>query len=208
MISIKSDFEEKQIEADLLIEHIIEVSSTICSINKASILKSAFVLMLYNMTESTTRSVLERVHEKISRYGYSEQSDKIKKLSIDFYFRNGNGNKHKTSLDKVLANTLFFPVLSEFEKKINLFSGNLDVKEINNILNKYGIGKIKSENSDKLLLVKNKRNKIAHGEDMFKESCRNITVSELSEIKEATVDVLSQLIDLTERYLLQERYRS
>ncbi len=208
MISIKSDFVEKQAEANVLIEHISEVSNGQGGVNKTSILKSAFIILLYNMIESTTRSTLERVHEKISRYDYSQQSIKIKKLSIDFYFRNGNGNKHKESLDKVVTNTLFFPSLSDFEKRIRLFSGNLDVQEINNIINRYGIGKIKCENSIKILLVKNKRNKIAHGEDMFKEACRNLTISELNEIKDVTIGVLNQLIELTDRYLSQERYRS
>jgi hypothetical protein len=209
LISIKSDFEERCNEADILLQHISEMSLTMTgNVQETSILKSAFVILLYNVIESTMTSVLERVHEKISRVHYLDSSDKIKLLIVEFYFKNKNTRHHKLMVDDISNNKLNLPLLSEFTNRINLFSGNLDAREIDNILGRYGIGSITSKDRSKLLFVKNKRNKIAHGEEMFKESCRNSTVSELRDIKKAVSEVLSQVIDLTESYFQYEKYRA
>lgn len=208
LISIKSDFEERCNEADILLQHISELSLTMRgNVQETSILKSAFVMLLYNVIESTMTSVLERVHEKVSRIHYLESSDKIKLLIIEFNFKNKNTKQHKLMVDNISSNKLNLPLLSEFTSRINLFSGNLDAREIDKILGRYGIGTITSKDRKKLLFVKNKRNKIAHGEEMFKESCRNSTVSELRNTKKAVSEVLSQVIDLTESYFKYEKYR-
>jgi hypothetical protein len=51
MISVNSDLSEKKIEAQILIDLISEISTQKKSVQKASILKSAQILLLYNMIE-------------------------------------------------------------------------------------------------------------------------------------------------------------
>ncbi|PKG37754.1 MAE_28990/MAE_18760 family HEPN-like nuclease [Psychromonas sp. Urea-02u-13] len=206
MYTIKDDFEEKRLEADVLINHIQDLSTEAGSVNKVAILKSAFVILLYNVIESTTVLILERVHETVARHQYTELSDLLKKLYIEHYLFNESKKKQKVTLDLIIDSSLAFPGFDELTKKINLFSGNLDARELSKILSRYGIGKITSANKDKLLIVKNKRNKIAHGEVMFKECCRNSTNTELNQIKTAVFDSLSQMILLTDKYLEQKRY--
>jgi hypothetical protein len=207
LISVKSEFDEKKVDISLLLEHISEVSLLRESnVHKIAILKSSFMLLLYNTIESTVSALLEKVHEKASEHTYDELSEKLKSLFVDYYFISQNGRMHKRHLDMVIVNDAQFPEFSEFGKKVKTFSGNLDAREIDNVLSKYGIGKIQSQNKDKLLVVKNIRNKVAHGEVMFKESCRNLTISELSTIKDATVNALQDIIQKTELYLTQTRY--
>jgi MAE_28990/MAE_18760-like HEPN len=206
LFSIKADFEEKRGEAEQLINHINEVSKESGNVNTVSILKSSFIILLYNAVESTTVLVLEKVHDKASRHNYVELSDHLKQLFVEFYLLKENQKKQKKTLNLIIENSLTFPIYIEFVKKFNLFSGNLDARELSKIISRYGIGKISSKDKDKLLIVKNNRNKIAHGEMMFKECCRNMTIRELDEIKKAVFDALSQMIIMTEYYFEQKRY--
>jgi len=204
--TIKNDFLGKRKEADILINHIKELSSKTGNVDKVAILKSAFIMLLYNVIESTAVSILERVHEKIVRYKYSELSDQLKTLFVEYYLFGENKKKQQSTLNSVIDNSLTFPEFEELIKKISLFSGNLDSRELTKIMGRYGIGKITSSNKEKLLIVKNNRNKIAHGEVMFKECCRNSTFEELSLIQLAVFDALDQMILSTETYLDQKRF--
>lgn len=207
MISVKSDFEEKKIDIDILLNHINEVSIYKgANVHKVAILKSSFMLLLYNTIESTISLLLEKVHETASIHNYGELSDKLKLLFVEYYFVSQSGNKHKQHLDMIMLNSAQFPSFNEFDKRVKTFSGNLDAREIDNVLSKYGIGKIQSEKREKLLIVKNLRNKIAHGEVMFKESCRNLTISELDQIRNATVLAMQDAIAKTEHFIEQSRY--
>lgn len=206
MHTVRDDFEEKRVEATILLEHVKELSGLSGNINKVAIVKSAFMVLLYNAIESTTVLVLERVHEKVSRHKYDELSEPLKKLFAEFYlFKEGKRKQH-LNLNSIINNLLNFPTFEELTKKVNLFSGNLDARELSNILSRYGIGKITASNKEKLLIVKNKRNQIAHGEVMFKECCRNYTYDDLSTIKTAVFDSLNQMIELAERYFENSRY--
>lgn len=207
MISVKSDFREKCIDIQVLFDHINEIESAkSSSVHKVSILKSSFIILLYNTIESTTRLLLDKVHEEASKYDYDQLSEKLKILFVEYYFASQNGKNHKKNLDMIVIKSLTFPNFNEFENRIKTFSGNLDSREIDKILSKYGIGKITTENKEKLLIVKNIRNKIAHGEEMFKESCRHFTLSDIELIKSATEKVLNDIIHQTENYLSRNRH--
>lgn len=206
MFSIKSDFVEKREEADLLLTHISELTAASGNINTVAILKSSFMILLYNMVESTTVLVLDRVHERASRHSYRDLSDKLRKLFVEYYLFKENQSKQIKQLNSIVDDALLFPEFDEFTRKVNLFSGNLDARELNNLLSRYGIGKVTSKNKEDLLTVKNNRNKIAHGELMLKECCRNSTITELEKIKMAVFDALDQIINLTETYFAQQRY--
>ncbi|WP_104403486.1 MAE_28990/MAE_18760 family HEPN-like nuclease [Vibrio penaeicida] len=206
MYTVKDDFDEKRIEASILLDHIKELSEKAGNVNKVAIIKSAFMVLLYNAIESTTVLVLERVHEKVSRHKYDELSDPLKKMFVECYLFNEGKRKQQLNLNSIVDNSLNFPTFEELTKKVNLFSGNLDARELTKILSRYGIGKITSVNKEKLLIVKNKRNQIAHGEVMFKECCRNSTHDELTIIQNAVFDSLDQMISLTERYFDNCKY--
>ncbi|OFJ34170.1 MAE_28990/MAE_18760 family HEPN-like nuclease [Vibrio cholerae] len=207
MNSVIADFEEKRIDIDILLDHINEVSySKGSNAHKVAILKSSFILVLYNTIESTISLILEKVHETASMHNYDELSDKLKLLFVEYYFVGSNGRNHKNNLDMIIINNVHLPSFSEFGKRVRTFSGNLDAREINIILSKYGIGEIKSKNKDKLLIVKNLRNKIAHGEVMFKESCRNYTISDLYQIRDATELAMQDAIANAEHFIKQTCY--
>jgi hypothetical protein len=207
MISIRAELAVKKEEAELLLLLTREVAELENGVIKAAILKSAFILLLYNMIEATITMIFERVHEKLADEHYIDLAPELKKVWIEFFFNKSSSAHFQTHLDKILANTLKFPTLSEFIKKIELFSGNLDAKKLNILLKKYGIGILNTNGKEKLLFVKNTRNKIAHGEEAFKDSCRNLTVTELAENRDAVFLALDSIVMQTDDYFRDQKYK-
>ncbi|MBE0465518.1 MAE_28990/MAE_18760 family HEPN-like nuclease [Halomonas colorata] len=207
MQSVRIDFDEKKKEAGILLSLVEELSVTPRSIEKTSIVKSAFIVLLYNMTESTLVAILEEIHEKLKRCPYKDLSNVLQTLYVDFYFGKAQTKANLKSLNATLFDDLRFPNFHDFSNRIRLFSGNLDVRSVNEILKKYGIAQIRPQNSSAVLLVKNKRNKIAHGEEMMKDSCRGMTCRELESLREAIDEFLGKVIDSVELYLSEKKYK-
>ena len=206
MISVKSDFNEKMDEANILLDHLDKVSKESHSVVKSAILKSSYVILLYNIIESTTRLTFEVIHDSISLYQYEQFSSEIKSLYVNYYFTKQSSKNHKENLDNVLLKELKFPLIEIYTKKITLFSGNLDARELNKLTKKYGIKPITNRNKKHLLDIKSKRNKLAHGEESFKDSCRGYSIEELATFGKSVNSSMTQLIDKTEVYLNGKNY--
>lgn len=206
MNQFKSKLDEKKHEAEQMLEIISEISQAEGSVNKTAMLKSAFVLLLYNIIESTAFLVFERVHEKIAIENYEQLGSKIRKVWVEFFFSHHTSEFHHEHLEKTLQQQLRFPHLEKFTDRIKLFSGNLDARKIDEILKKYDIGVITTPNRAKLLTIKNRRNSVAHGGEMFKDACRDLSDSDLDDLKKATFGVMDDLIGQADLYLREKKY--
>lgn len=116
LYTIKYDFEEKRLEAEILINHIQDVSNETGSVNKVAILKSAFIILLYNVIESTAVLILERVHEKVSRHQYSELSEQLKSFMLNTIC-SMKVKKQQVVLNLIIGNSLTFPDFDELTKR-------------------------------------------------------------------------------------------
>ncbi len=199
---------EKKIEADQMFEIISDIqrSDITNTITKAAMLRSAFVLLLYNMVESTAFLVFERVHECVANEHYGTLCGEMRKIWVDYFFSHHGPRDHHIHMEGTLDQTLKFPLLEVFSKKVRLFSGNLDGKKLNELLKKYGIELITAPGRDKLVTVKNRRNSVAHGEDMFKEACRDLSDSDLKELRDSTFATLDDLVANVEAFLARRSY--
>lgn len=199
---------EKKIEANQMFEIISDIQSSgvANAITKAAMLRSAFVLLLYNMVESTAFLVFERVHERVATEHYGSLCDEMRKIWVDYFFSHHGSSDHHIHMEGTLDQTLTFPLLEVFSKKVKLFSGNLDGKKLNELLKKYGVGPITAPGRDKLVIVKNRRNSVAHGEDMFKEACRDLSDSDLTELRDSTFAALDDLVANVETFLARRAY--
>lgn len=206
MNEFHTELQEKKAEADQMMEIISHVSGMNGAVVKTAILKSAFVLLLYNMIESTTFSVFDKIHEKLSEEDYLTLNAKLRKIWADFYFSNHSPGSHYNNLERTLKQTLRLPLLRDFMGKIKLFSGNLDARKIDGLLSKYGIGAIRSAGKGELATIKNRRNALAHGEKMFKQACRDLSENDLNLLKLATFNALDDLIAQVDSYLNEKKY--
>lgn len=206
MITVRNELSIRKEEAEVLFELINNLIAEPISINKSSILKSSLVLLLYNIVESTLFASFERIHEEFSNYTYNHLSNNIKNLYVDYYFKKHGDKMYKEHLDATLSCSIKMPCYSDYTNKINLFGGNIDARKINDLFKIYGIACIKSKHKDQLLIIKNKRNKIAHGEESFKEACRLFTLKEMETLKNSTFITMDELIDNFENYLTKKLY--
>lgn len=208
MISARADVAEKKQEAQILLDLVSEVSGRPESIVRAAILKSAHMLLLYNAIESTATIVLERVHDVLARETYSNLRPEIRKIWTEYFFQKHSEKSRYSHLEGTISGETKFPKLSDFLDHVTLFSGNLDGRAISELLTKYGIGSLNTGDRAKLLDIKSKRNKIAHGEEMFKEACRNYTVAEMGSYQAACFNALESVLDQADEYIAQKRFRS
>lgn len=206
MISIKSELVDKKEESGQMLAMIEDAASSRGGVVRSAILKSAYVIMLYNAIEATMSLVFERIHEEISRVNYVDLSPELKLIWVDFFFANQSSKTFKAHLDGAINKNLTLPFLREFTEKIKLFSGNLDARKLDQLLKKYGIGSLSTADRGKLLIIKTKRNKIAHGELSFKEGCRNMTSAELQGLQRATFSALDSIVKQAELYIASKKY--
>lgn len=208
MSDLQRELFEKKIEANQMFEIIsyIQMSDIENAITKAAMLRSAFVLLLYNMVESTAFLVFERIHERVATEHYGSLGNEMRKIWVDYFFSNHKPSDHHTHMEGTLSQTIKLPLLEAFSKRVKLFSGNLDGQKLNELLKRYGVRSITDPGREKLVIVKNRRNSLAHGEDMFKEACRDLSNSDLIELRDSTFAALDNLINNVESFLTGKSY--
>lgn len=178
-------------------------------------MKAAVIVMLYNVVESTMTGILIKIHDYINEHGayYDILSEKIQKLYIKYYiksinknFANGNVDQWHDFIDTVAnKRNKNIPTYKEFSKYVDLCNGNLDAREIKQILEKYGVDEIKIEKKG-LQYIKDKRNQLAHGEMTFEEIGRDLSVRYLIELKNLIMDFFDVVIQKVEEFLSEKKF--
>jgi MAE_28990/MAE_18760-like HEPN len=208
MYAIRAELVERQKEVNDFMAMIDGENRRALSVTTAATIKSVAVLMLYNAVEATVTLVLTRLHDAIRPHKYVDLSPALRRLWVEYAFTNGAQKDQVLHADEIVAGSLTFPTFQMFTRKVNLYSGNLDARKIDSLLEKYGAKKITARNRSCLLLIKNKRNKLAHGEQMFKESCRDLVPRELQQMKDGTFAVLTNLVDIVDGYISSQSHLS
>lgn len=111
-------------------------------------------------------------------------------------------------LDDILANRpLEFETTDQikFTKNILQISGNLDARAIRELLNEHKIMFTDQTEKPKMLIVKRKRNQLAHGEESFGDSARDYTISDL---EDEVLAFIKAVLDTMKEYYDNKRYLS
>jgi len=94
------------------------------------------------------------------------------------------------------------PSYENFKKQIQLYSGNLDAKEIRDVSKKFDVNYVGASNDKLLLYIKNIRNKLAHGEVKYSEACRDKTDKEIKDCVDAAYSYMKRVFNgFTQRYV-------
>ncbi len=213
MRSITSDLLERNISINRLFSHIEEVSEQRGKIEVIVVLKASFFVALYNNIEATIYATLEKVHHRLGLRRYDELTNKLQKRLLEYSFGKGRSADLKDALkveamrEKILAEDLRFPSIQDFLKRKTIFSGNLDARRLSEIADEYGMSEPQFRgNTQHMLTVKNKRNKIAHGELSLSDAGKGIKNKELREIFDAVNLILEDFISTTDDFLTKELY--
>jgi hypothetical protein len=231
MISVKSDFEKRKSEINEYLEFIeviyaeekeIEImfkknvkhkrkQKFQVSDQLQKVLIANSFLLMYNLIEATIRNSIDEIFADLQNNSidYNKLSDKLKKIFL--FQKNKNlkdGNFNLDTLNKQIDVLICSVLNSEtivLDKSKLDFSGNLDAKKIRSIAADYGFGQ-PSINGDNLLVIKNKRNHLAHGDFSFSEIGKDYTVSELLDFKNQTFNFLNEVINNIESYITNKDY--
>lgn len=168
------------------------------------ILKSSLILMIYNAVEGVFSNLLTELFDVIQqkKLQINILPDRLQKTIYTYYLKKIGQDPQK--FKKYYGyNSIKLCALSylEINKYLKLFSGNLDAQSIRNISFKLGIDLPKKLDEPVLLKIKNYRNKLAHGETKFSDTCQDITFDEMKKISQRIERYLEEIIDIYEDFL-------
>ena len=107
--------------------------------------------------------------------------------------------------------SFFSSVINSGYDKKNLFNGNIDCSQIDDITRKkFGFKVLPFDgqlyDSQHILSIKNKRNNLAHGSQTFTEVSRYLAMGELKEHLESVINLLNGVFSSIENYLTNQKY--
>ncbi len=168
-------------------------------------LKAQFLIIHYNIVESTVCDCLNSFYDSIADDGltFAELSDEMKAMWKNYLRRSSNP-------DYLKSDTELMGMVIHFEDLAINISGSLDIRKIFEVFSKHGC-KLDETNRDKysnsFLVVKNKRNNLAHGNISFSECGSNYMVSDLKKIKEDILDGMQEVVTQAKEYISNKKYK-
>lgn len=179
-------------------------------------MKASSCLILYNIVESTATKCLSRIHEIIisERLYYSGLNISIQKIILTYYenalYQIDDVSKnieHRYKQIELIENRQCFDIsFSDLTQYYQMFSGNLDGKQIKNILKRYNI--IYEAKCAELKSVKDYRNTLAHGEMSFEEIGRQLSFQQIESFKDKISEYLNGMILKVEEYISAKGYKN
>ena len=191
-------FEERKGEAEFYLSILTELLSSTSTIRTVDnqrfgrILKSNFLLMLYNLIEACIRSGFEEIYDAVKSRGvsYQQVSEALKDIWSSYTIskadqRNSTESTYARKVKSIIRTVLESAPLEIPVDTIGI-GGNLDARQIRELLNLHDISFVDTRPGDKfrILLVKTKRNSLAHGEESFDEAARDSSMEDLENIKD------------------------
>lgn len=168
-------------------------------------LKAQFLMLLYNIIESTVCDCLNAIYDSIGddELTFSELSDEMKIMYRNDLKRTSNSNYNKTDTELMSMPVRFGGIA------INI-SGSLDMRKIIDVFSKHGCY-LDETNRDKyansFLIVKSKRNNLAHGNISFSECGSNYLISDILKFKNDVLCYMEEVVNQTRNYIDQKIYK-
>ncbi len=220
MTSTLAIFEDRKEELEIYFSIMKDLDSeqpTIHTINNPRffrILKSNFLLMLYNLVESCTVSGIMEIYESLKNdnCSYGEVIDEIKNIWVAYQVgkvysaTTSQGTYEKRVREIILNITENSPII--LDRDACKISGNLDSRQIRSLCDKHRIRYVASDDDAALRTVKDKRNSLAHGDVSFSDCARDLTLNDLDEIKIAVVEFMQGILSGMAEYYATKGYRN
>lgn len=168
----------------------------------AKILKANCFLLLYNLVEATISNSIQAIFKSMhsSNITYRDLTDKIRRMWVRQEVKNTPQTDNLLDiLRKVVDNQIL-----NFTNDCIKISGNIDAQKIREISEQFGC-KIVSDGRD-LCTVKEKRNKLAHGEYTFAEIGQDYSVSDIVKYKDSVQLYLTRVMNEFEIYINNSGY--
>lgn len=168
-------------------------------------LKAQFLMVLYNIIESTVCDCLNTFYDSIADDGltFAELSDEMRDI-WKIYLKRKSNPDHQKNDTELMGMVICFRSLA-----VNI-SGSLDIRKVIDVFSKHGCN-LDETNRDKysnsFLVVKNKRNNLAHGNISFSECGSNYMVSDLQKFKEDILNGMQEVVNQAKEYISSKKYK-
>lgn len=167
--------------------------------------KAQSIILLYNLVESTVCDCLNAIYDAIQDESliFGNVSDDIKNMWRNYLKRKNLPEKTKNDND-IINMAIRFDSLA-----INI-SGSLDFRKIQEVFSKHGClldNSSRDTIAQSFLVVKNKRNLLAHGNISFSECGAHYLLSDLQKYKEHIVDYMQDVVNKTCDYIANKAYK-
>lgn len=182
-----------------------------------TIVKANALLMLYNLVESTFVNSIEYLYNalKDDKITYLTTSSEIQQIWLNHKFYNAYDKKahfdtYKSTAEKIV-NLIISNAPLELNRKATNVSGNLDADKIRNVCKDHGIPFETPKGchgGETLAKLKEQRNQLAHGTISFAECGRELTTTDVYNIKKEVVIFLQGFIGAIEAYYHNKAYVS
>lgn len=181
------------------------------------ILKSNFLLMLYNLVEACVVSGMLEIYESLkqSQSGYNELIEEIQSLWSKYkigeiYKSSGTRSSYEKGVREIIAQVITDEPVFLNRAALEI-SGNLDARRIKNLCDKHCIRYVASDDDGCLKTVKEKRQNLAHGDESFGDCARDMTLSQLEHIKDEVIRFIGSILNGMKNYydkivILLERF--
>lgn len=212
-------FEDRKSEIEFYYSVMVEIDdesrnviNTIDNTRFFRIMKSNFLLMLYNLVEATFTTGMLEIYEQLQNDHCSYQNviDEIQKLWRDFrvkevYKPSSGLNTYTNRVSQIISDiTQNNPLL--MTKGMLGINGNLNAKKIKDICDRHRIRYRVSDDNFILDKVKKKRNSLAHGDESFSRCARDLTISDIETIKDTVILFISEIITGMDQYYSEKQY--
>ena len=180
-------------------DHITLVENDYTQIHNCVILKSCYILMIYNFIESTVKNCFLLIQEMIIDDGcdFIELKGNFKKL-----FLCDVKKRRDEDLIKVIENP------NNLIKSIKIsLKGNLDIEKIAQEFRLYGL-KIKYDMKEKMAfrIIKDKRNDLAHGVLAFSNATRDYPLPYLKDLRGIVFKKIQGIVKQTCCFTVNRKY--
>lgn len=169
--------------------------------NLSTILKANGFLLLYNLVEATVQNSIKDIFNSVHSQNitFKKATDNLRKMWIGQEIKNVKKEDVFFLSKKILENELLV-----FKAGCVDINGNIDAQKIRDIAKQFGYPEPKDGRD--LVTIKNKRNKLAHGEETFSEVGRDFTVQDLINFKESTKAYLSDVLTNIEQFINNKQF--
>lgn len=174
------------------------------------ILKSNYLMMLYNLEEACITSAFDELYEAINSDSipYTDCIEKIKnKWLLEMGGRYVDKSKTKIvgSLEKLIKTILEAEPLQLNINPVGV-GGNIDAKKIQTMCNDHGIYFRTKALKESLLFIKEKRQILAHGQESFSDCARDVTLNDLEMYSSNIIEYVEAVVFAVNKFKKEKRY--
>jgi len=217
MSNVRDVFNDRKEEIEFYFSVILDIENgnalnTVDNAKFFRIMKSNFVLMLYNLVEATTTSGMLEIYEalKDNTTSYDMLITQIQKIWREYKIKEiyKPDSKLQTYTKRVeeIINTITQDIPIELHKNMIGIDGNLNAKRIKEICDRHSIRYRVIDDNLVLEDIRKKRNALAHGDDSFGRCARDLSVADLESIKDVVINFLSGIVEGMEQYCINKKY--